>query len=394
MAPVSVYRTPMTDLDDETAAAGLDAVLDRVDASLRETGDAFPLVADGETGEWETTPDGNWCGGHWIGLLWLARDHAGTEAGRERFETAARSHTAAMREALPPTTMFFGMNHHYAGFRAYDRTGDRSLFGIGLAGADAMVDLFDERARQVPAGTFETAGGSSFEGSDDASYRFRTGAVDNVYTALPVLWRAYEETNDPRFRDTAVSHADRHLDWYLREDGSTVHHATFDPETGDLDGRDNELGAAPDTCWARGLGWHVAGLARAYDATGARRYLDALDRSVAYYLDEAPDDLVPYWDFEAPGIPEEPRDTSAAALVAYGLTRIERDGDDRVDRLRSVGRRILASLLEEYTVTGSDDRRGAVLHGCYDRPGEYATDAELIWTEYYLAAALDRLLDG
>jgi unsaturated chondroitin disaccharide hydrolase len=382
----------MTDLDDSTAAAGLDAVLDRVDATLRATGEAFPLVADDATGEWETTPDGNWCGGHWIGLLWLARDRADAPAARDRFADAARSHTATMRASFPPTSHFFGMNCHYAGFRAYDRTDDRAQFGIGLAGADAMVDLFDERARQVPAGTFDTAGGASFDGSDDAGHRFHTGAVDNVYTALPVLWRAYEETTDPRFRDVAVSHADRHLDWYLRADGSTCHHATWDPETGALTGRDNELGYGPDTCWARGLGWHVAGLARAYDATGARRYLDALASSVSYYVDGTPGDLVPRWDFEAPDTPDEPRDTSAAALVAYGLTGIDRADDDRGEDLRATGRRILASLVADYTITGMGDRRGAVRHGCYDGPGAYATDAELIWTTYYLATALDRFL--
>ena len=32
-----------------------------------------------------------------------------------------------------------------------------------------------------------------------------------------------------------------------------------------------------------------------------------------------PDDLIPYWDYNAPGIPDEPRDVSAATVTASAL---------------------------------------------------------------------------
>jgi len=380
--------TQSSQLSEADVDDGLDALVHRVETTLEDTGSRFPFFADGETGRWETTEDGNWCGGHWIGLLWIASDVAdGPNA--ERFSRAARAHTDVLRERMATTSMFCGMNFRYAGFRGYDVTGDRSLYGLGLTGADAMVDLFDERARQVVSGTFRVEGGGSFADTDDPSVRARTSAVDNVYTALPVLWRAYRETGNTRFRDVALSHADRHLDWFLRDDGATWHHAEFDPETGGVTDRGNALGYSDETCWARGLGWHIAGLARAYEETGAKRYRDALERSVDYYLANVPDDLIPYWDLEDPSIPDAPRDTSAAALAAYGLVRLSSDS-----RLRTAGEEILASLIESYTITDADDpRRGMVRHGCYDKPGEYATDNELIWTNYYVAYALYSLSD-
>jgi len=107
------------------------------------------------------------------------------------------------------------------------------------------------------------------------------------------------------------------------------------------------------------------------------------------YRANVPDDLIPYWDLEDPSIPDAPRDTSAAALAAYGLVRLSSDS-----RLRTAGEEILASLIESYTITDADDpRRGMVRHGCYDKPGEYATDNELIWTNYYVAYALYSLSD-
>lgn len=389
-------------LSTEEVSAAFEAVMDRVDATLTATGERFPLYADPDTGRWETTPNGNWCGGHWVGLLWLAFDHADAPAEQERYDRAARSHTATVREAIPETTMFCGMARYYTGFRGYDATGDRELFGLGLAGADAMATLFHETARQVPSGTFDIEGGSSFSGSADPDHRFTTAAVDNVYTALPVCWRAARETGDRRFRDLAISHADRHLDWFLRADGSTLHHVRFDGETGRPTTEDNELAAGPETCWARGLGWNIAGLSRAFRETGAGRYLNALERSVAYYRDHVPEDLVPFWDLEAPGIPAEPRDTSGAALVAYGLTRLPAASTrspriagfvDRIESLREIGHAVLGSLVRNYLVTDHGDRRGMILHGCYDGPGEYATDNELIWTDYYVAYALAAAID-
>ena len=35
-----------------------------------------------------------------------------------------------------------------------------------------------------------------------------------------------------------------------------------------------------------------------------------------------PEDLVPYWDMEAPKIPDEPRDVSSAAVIASALYEI------------------------------------------------------------------------
>lgn len=290
--------------------------------------------------------------------------------------------------------MFCGMNFHYAGFRAYDLTGDRSRFGLGLEGGDAMVDLYHENARQVALGELEIKGPEQFRGpeSDHGPPGSQIGAVDNIYTALPILWRAYEETGKARFRDVALSHADRHLDWYIREDGSTWHHAVFDPDTGVLQSQYNELAISNDTCWSRGQAWNIAGLCRAYRETKAERFLTALRTTVDYYRNNTVDGYVPLWDFAAPEEPGTPRDTSAAAITAYGLTELP--ASKKTVEFREYGTMIVKRILEQALVMDPDaPNHGAVLHGCFNKPGGYATDNELIWTDYYLMAALCNLLD-
>lgn len=376
------------------ASKALHAILANVSHTLSDV-EEFPYIRDRESPVWQTTPDGDWCGGHWIGLLWLAAKHASSTAERDRFLTAAMEYTNTVTRELPRESMFYGLNHYYAGFRGYDIFGDRKLYGLGLRGADAMAEYYNENARQVPLGEFQIRGPDNFRGeeSECGPSGAQIGAVDNIYTALPVLWRAYHETKNPVFRDIAISHADRHLNWYIRKNGSTWHHAVFDLETGELEYQYNELAYSDDTCWARGQGWCIAGLARAYRETDAERYLAALERTTAYYTDNSPPDLVAPWDFATPEN-ESVRDTSAAALAAYGLARLNGDSA-RIAELRSTGKSILNSLISDYLVTEPEnDHYGAILHGCYNKPGGYAIDNELIWTDYYVAFTLDYILSS
>lgn len=68
-------------------------MLSRTSQTLKELGPTeFPLVVDPDTGEWETTDDGNWCGGHWVGLLWLAAEHAEDDGNHAIFEEAAHKY--------------------------------------------------------------------------------------------------------------------------------------------------------------------------------------------------------------------------------------------------------------------------------------------------------------
>jgi len=61
-----------------------------------------------------------------------------------------------------------------------------------------------------------------------------------------------------------------------------------------------------------------------------------------------------------------------------------------VTDLRAYGETVLESLLADYLVVDpSAPNYGAVLQGCFNRPGEYAVENELIWTNYYTARTLE-----
>ncbi|MEQ9815505.1 MAG: glycoside hydrolase family 88 protein [Azospirillaceae bacterium] len=382
---------PLPGQGEAEEAMGL--LLQRVDKTLQEVGERFPLYAekaqDGGV-RWVTTQDGNWCAGYWIGLLWLASRHAEDEAGRQRFAGAARLLLPAM---LGQATdhLFAGLNHYYSGFLGFDVTGDTRLRDIGLRGADAMAALYNPTARQIPIGTYVTAPGHATRTSRTPVDRSNFAAVDALHTSMPVLLRAYRETGDERYRDVAVAHARRHMEWHMRADGSTIQMTVFDPSTGAPRERFSTLAASDSGCWSRGLAWHIAGLAHLCETDEAANFLPFLQRSADYYRRRCADDSIPKWDMELDD-PAAKRDASAAAIVANGLLRASRHGSLPPD-LGRLGAQVLTALLRTCQVK---DRQapdaGAIVHGCYRHPREIAVDNELIWSDFYVASALDAVL--
>jgi len=294
-------------------------------------------------------------------------------------------------ESQTTQNIFAGVNHHIAGFWAHDITGDPALRALGLRGAQAMRELYNPHIRQIPIGMVRLAPFGDANPEDAPLHNLMdTTAVDVIHTSLPVLWRAAAETGDRAFADIAMAHALRHLELHCRPDGSTIQMTRVD-DNGEPVERLNPLGDTLDSCWSRGLAWHIAGLADAYVATGLATFLDPLERSVCY-LRASCSGGIPAWDL---AVPTGTRDSSAAAITAYGLLRLAArpDADGRVTDLEAEGRRLLHVLIQ--SCLDSEDAPtglGGIAHGCYQYPQGVAVDTELIWGDFYTAAALDLVL--
>ena len=62
-----------------------------------------------------------------------------------------------------------------------------------------------------------------------------------------------------------------------------------------------------------------------YRETKDKKYLEHAQKIADFILNNPnlPKDLVPYWDYNAPKIPNEERDASAAAICASGLLELQ-----------------------------------------------------------------------
>jgi unsaturated chondroitin disaccharide hydrolase len=233
----------------------------------------------------------------------------------------------------------------------------------------------------IPLGAEAQVKGTQVKGDEK-------GAVDNAMVPLMVVWWAWRRTGRSEFADVATSVSDQVCQWFLRPDGSTWHVGIFNAETGALQYRRGILCYSDDTCWSRGQSWLLYGLANGYLHVGKPSFLNAIRSVWNFFRKHVPDDLVPYYDFGDPRIPDVPRDTSAAALGAAGLHLLSKTGLDDAAEYRRAAESMTGSLLSRYV---TDD--GRLLQGCFDFPRNVATNNELIWGSYYLLETLDALVE-
>jgi unsaturated chondroitin disaccharide hydrolase len=169
------------------------------------------------------------------------------------------------------------------------------------------------------------------------------------------------------------------------------HIVYYDADTGAVLEQGQSSGYSADSTWARGQAWAILGFAAAYRQEPEPVFLTAARAASDWYLDHLPPDLVPYWDFGDPAIPEAPRDSSAAAIAASGLLDLALlDPDpERRERYEAAARATLSSLMSKgYASLGANP--AVLLHGTYLwRAG--ITDRGLAYGDAFFLEALLRL---
>lgn len=217
--------------------------------------------------------------------------------------------------------------------------------------------------------------------------------IDNMMNLELLLW-ASAEGGDPRFRDIAVRHADTTMANHFRPDASTWHVVGYDPETGKPAVKQTHQGAADDSAWARGQAWALYGYTMMARETKHPAYLAQALRIAAFLSKHPrlPTDGVPYWDFDAPGIPDAPRDASAAAIMASALIELSTLAGGGPDRsLLELARRQLLSLTSPAYFAPKGENGGFLLQHCVGHlPGGKEIDVPLVYADYYFLEALLR----
>ena len=92
---------------------------------------------------------------------------------------------------------------------------------------------------------------------------------------------------------------------------------------------------------------------------------------------------MPPWDFTAGGA-EQPKDSSAGAIAAYGFQKLYRVAGDR-RRLETATRLLQALAL---TCGNGSDRGGLLLHATADLPHGFGVDGSTIYGDYYYFKSL------
>ena len=214
--------------------------------------------------------------------------------------------------------------------------------------------------------------------------------IDNMMN-LELLFEATRLSGDSTYWKVAVSHANKTLENQFRKDGSCYHVVDYDPNNGAVLHRQTAQGYADNSAWARGQAWAVYGYTVCYRYTHDRKYLDQAVKTLNFVMQNPnlPNDLIPYWDFDAPNIPNEPRDVSSAACIASALYEMNNYLPD--NSYTSLADRIIRSLSSpEYRAPLGKNGCFLLMHSVGSIPHNNEIDVPLNYADYYFLEALTR----
>ena len=105
-----------------------------------------------------------------------------------------------------------------------------------------------------------------------------------------------------------------------------------------------------------------------------------------------PDDGVPYWDYNAPNVPNEKRDASAASILASAL--YELSTYSKTEYYKGWADKIMESLgSSEYRANLGENGNFILMHSVGSIPHNSEVDVPLNYADYYFLEALKRKID-
>jgi rhamnogalacturonyl hydrolase YesR len=207
-----------------------------------------------------------------------------------------------------------------------------------------------------------------------------------------LLW-AGGQFNHERFTDIATTHADTTLKNHFREDASSYHVVSYEND-GSVELKRTWQGCSDDSAWARGQGWGLYGYTTMYRFTKNQDYLDQAVRIAEFIINHPnlPDDGIPYWDFDAPDIPNALRDSSAGALICSALLELSGyvAGPLAQKYMQLAETQIRTLCSPEYLAEPGTNCNFILKHGVGNIPDNKEIDVPLTYGDYYFVEALMR----
>lgn len=329
-----------------------------------------------EDGSLIVVPSRDWTSGFFPGELWYMYEYTGDPA----WEEAARTYTARIEPEKSNGTT------HDMGFKVYCSFGN----GYRLTQDPAYRDVLLESAYTLTTRYKPTAG--IIRSWDHSTSKWDCPVIIDNMMNLELLFWAFRESGDSLFYEVAVNHAETTLKNHFREDHSSYHVIDYDTITGAVTKKHTHQGYAHESAWSRGQAWALYGYTMCYRETGKASFLEQA-RQVANYIfthPHLPADLIPYWDYDAPNIPDEPRDVSAATVTASGLYELSLYDAEQAELHKKHADTILKNLSDHYLAQEGGDHGFLLLHSTGSVPGEFEVDKPLSYADYYFLEALLR----
>ena len=322
-------------------------------------------------------PSNDWCSGFYPGVLW----QTAKLTGDDKWKVLAGKYTAPIeQEKDNEGTHDMGFKMFCSFGNGYIQTLDTEYREILIHAANTLITRYNKTIGCI----------RSWDHSQD-KWDFPV-IIDNMMN-LELLFWVSKETGDPIYFNIAKKHAETTLENHFRVDHSSYHVISYDTIIGAVVKKNTHQGYSHGSAWARGQAWGLYGFTMCYRETKDLSFLKKAEDIAEFILDHKhlPKDKIPYWDFDAPNIPNEPRDASAAAIIASALYELSTYSEQNGGKFKKSADDIIRNLCSDAYMAQPGTNHGFILkHSTGHRPHNTEVDVPLIYSDYYFLEALNR----
>lgn len=349
---------------------------------LKDSTQRLPRTID-KQGRLMTSDSRWWCSGFFPGVLWYLFEANGDNELKNQAELFTKR---VEREK-------YTTDNHDIGFMIFCSFGN----GYRLTKNKAYLEVIETACKSL-ATRYRPEMNCIRSWDFGAQWQYPV-IIDNMMNLEMLLWGARQYSN-VYLKEIALNHAYKTMKYHFRPDYSSYHVVSYDTITGQPHIKQTYQGASDNSTWSRGQGWALYGYTVMYRETKNPSYLN-LARNIAHFLlnhPNLPKDKIPYWDFDAPHIPNEERDASAGALIASALLELSKYvGTKEKNEFLSVATIQLQTLCSEaYLAKPGTNGNFILKHSVGSKPhkdiapyfGE--VDVPLTYADYYFVEALIR----
>ena len=325
-----------------------------------------------DDGTLKMVSSGDWTSGFFPGELWYMYEFTQDDYWRKK----AQDFTALIEDQKTNRAT------HDMGFKMYCSFGN----GYRLTKDAAYKDILLESATTLIT-RYKPAVGCIRSWDHNRDKWQCPVIIDNMMN-LELLYWAFKETGDSVYYMVATNHARTTMKNHFRDNYSSYHVIDYDTITGKVLHKHTHQGYAHESAWARGQAWGLYGYTMCYRETKLPEFLCRAENIANYIFTNPamPEDMVAYWDFDAPGIPDEPRDASAAAVMACAMYELSMYNVEKAGQYKKWADTIVESLSRNYRAPLDGDYGFLLLHSTGAR--DFERDVPLIYADYYYLEAL------
>lgn len=325
-----------------------------------------------DDGSFKMVASRDWTSGFFPGELWYMYEYTQDDFWKQK----AQQFTAPIEDQK------INGGTHDMGFKMYCSFGN----GYRLTGDAAYRDILLQSAATLIT-RYKPAVGCIRSWDHNRDKWQCPVIIDNMMN-LELLYWAFKETKDSVYYRIATNHAHTTLKNHFRDNFSSYHVVDYDTISGNVLQKQTHQGYNDESAWSRGQAWGLYGYTMCYRETQLPEFLNQAE-NIAHYIfthPALPEDKIAYWDFDAPGIPDEPRDASAAAVMACAMYELSMYNADKAEQYKKWADTIVESLSKNYRAAQNSNYGFLLLHSTGAR--NFERDVPLVYADYYFLEAL------